>query len=69
MHEIHTSGKRETQPTDARSKKTAFMDSGGVGACHLFPPKFFEKSKIKKEGNIPNINTENCTPRLLLLCL
>jgi hypothetical protein len=33
--------------------------TGGEKSGHLLPLGFFKKSKLKREGNIPNINTKN----------
>jgi hypothetical protein len=55
MHEIYTSGKRETRAADARSKKTyknpihGLRGGRGQKASHLSPsPAFLEKIEIKK---------------------
>jgi hypothetical protein len=34
-------------------------ERGGGGGKHLLPLDFFKNSKLKKEGNIPNINAKN----------
>jgi hypothetical protein len=70
MHEIHTFSKREAQPNDVRSEKTYELNSWAPvgGASHLFPPRYFEKSKMKREGNITNTLIRKMVPSDYYYC-